>query len=56
VTIAKWLTPNGRSITDLGIEPDYVVKITDEDKANGELELGKPDKDPQLNKAIELLK
>jgi carboxyl-terminal processing protease len=47
VTIARWLTPNGISISDGGLTPDYEVKMTAEDvKAN---------KDPQLDKAIELL-
>ena len=55
VTIAKWLTPKGRSITDLGIEPNYEVKLP-EDPEEGTLELGKPGKDPQLDKAIELLR
>ena len=62
VTIAKWLTPKGRSISDLGIEPNYKVEIpkdTDlpaDKEGEGSLELGKPGKDPQLDKAIELLK
>lgn len=56
VTIAKWLTPNGRSITDLGIEPNHKVELTDEQKKEEVFELGKPGKDPQLDKAIELLK
>lgn len=55
VTIAKWLTPNGRSITDLGIEPNVEVKMP-EDPKEGEIELGTPGKDPQLDKALELLK
>src|SRR3989344_625256 len=55
VTIAKWLTPKGRSISDLGIEPNYKVEIP-KDVEEGTLELGKPGKDPQLDKAIELLK
>ncbi|HVU06182.1 MAG TPA: S41 family peptidase [Candidatus Paceibacterota bacterium] len=47
VTIAKWLTPNGNSISKLGITPDYVVELTDADiKAN---------RDPQMDKAVELL-
>ena len=54
--ITKWFTPKGRSISELGIEPDYKVEITEEYKAKGELEGGKPGKDPQLDKAIELLK
>lgn len=55
VTIAKWLTPNGRSITDLGIEPNYKVEIP-KDAEGGTLEFGKPGKDPQLDKALDLLK
>jgi carboxyl-terminal processing protease len=47
VTIARWLTPNGVSISDNGLTPDYEVNITEDDlKAN---------KDPQMDKAIELL-
>jgi carboxyl-terminal processing protease len=48
ITIAKWLTPNGRSISDEGLEPDYKVEITDKDTEAG--------RDPQMDKAIELLK
>jgi carboxyl-terminal processing protease len=48
VTIARWLTPKGRQINEVGIEPDYVVKFTDEDI--------KAQKDVQLDKAIEVLK
>jgi len=48
VTIARWLTPNGISISDGGLTPDYEVKMTlDDIKAN---------KDPQMDKAIEILK
>jgi carboxyl-terminal processing protease len=56
ITIARWLTPKGRSITDLGIDPNVESLITDEDRKNKELELGVPGKDPQLDKAIELLR
>lgn len=31
VTIAKWFTPNNRSINKVGLTPDVVVEITDED-------------------------
>ncbi|MEK7159551.1 MAG: S41 family peptidase [Patescibacteria group bacterium] len=47
VTIAKWLTPKGRSINDEGIKPDIEVKFTKEDFDQK--------KDPQLDKAIEIL-
>jgi len=48
ITIAEWLTPKGRSINENGIDPDFDVELTDEDYNN--------DKDPQLDKALELLK
>ncbi len=48
ITVAKWLTPNGRSISDEGIEPDIEVERTEEDIKN--------DRDPQLEKAIEIIR
>ncbi|NTU69353.1 S41 family peptidase [bacterium] len=45
ITIAKWLTPNGKSINEQGITPDIDVKLSDEDLNNY--------KDPQLDKALE---
>lgn len=45
ITIAHWLTPKGELITDIGLEPDIKVEITDEDFEK--------DRDPQLNRAIE---
>jgi carboxyl-terminal processing protease len=47
VTIAKWLTPDERAIQDIGLTPDHVVEMTDEDYEN--------DRDPQLDKAVEVL-
>ncbi len=47
VTIARWLTPNGNSISKLGITPQYVVPFTAEDQKN--------QTDPQMDKAVELL-
>lgn len=46
ITVAKWLTPNGRWVNDTdGFEPDFLVKMDKDD----------PTKDPQLDKALELL-
>ena len=57
VTIAKWLTPAGISISDKGIEADIEVKFSEEDlKEESKIEIGTPDKDAQLDKAIEVLK
>lgn len=47
VTVASWLTPNERSINEIGIMPDVQVKITEADAEAG--------KDPQLDKAVEIL-
>ena len=47
ITIARWLTPLGTTIHEIGIQPDYSIEITEND-----IELGL---DPQLEKAIELL-
>jgi len=47
VTIARWLTPNGRTIHEAGLEPDVVIEDP-ESEAFGE-------NDPQLAKAIEVL-
>ena len=47
VTIARWLTPNGRNVTGTGLTPDVEVKITDADTQAGI--------DTQLNKAVEML-
>ena len=46
LTIAKWLTPNQRWIHHVGIEPDVAVAVP----ANNP-----PDKDPVLDKAVQLL-
>lgn len=48
VTIARWLTPLGHSISQNGLVPDVVVEIT---KKDIEKKL-----DPQLEKAAEILK
>jgi carboxyl-terminal processing protease len=48
ITIARWLTPNGRTIHGVGLTPDYEVPVTDDDIS--------ADRDPQLDKAIEVLK
>jgi len=48
ITVAKWLTPSGLSIRDEGITPDIEVEITEEDIDEM--------RDPQLDKALELLK
>ncbi len=47
ITIAKWLTPKGDSISEVGLNPDIKIAITDTDF--------EAKKDPQLNKALEII-
>jgi C-terminal processing protease CtpA/Prc len=42
------LTPKGNLINEVGLEPDVKVEMTDKDFEAG--------KDPQLDKAIEIIK
>ena len=48
LTIAKWLTPKGRSIDDTGIQPDHVVEVTPADI--------EAERDPQKQAAVDYLK
>ncbi len=45
VTIAKWITPNGRDLNKEGLHPDIEVKMTEEDFNQN--------KDPQMEKALQ---
>ncbi len=47
ITVARWLTPKERQINGLGLQPDVVVPITQDDITNN--------RDPQLDKAVEIL-
>ena len=47
VTVARWLTPKGKSISQKGITPDIEVKMTPDDVAKG--------KDPQMAAAVKML-
>lgn len=47
ITFARWLTPNGRTIHEVGVVPDIEIELTEEDFQN--------DLDPQLEKAVEIL-
>ncbi len=48
ISIAEWLTPKGEVINKKGLVPDVEVKMSEED--------AKKQNDPQLEKAIEILK
>ncbi len=47
-TIARWYTPNDRSIDEDGVTPDEVIELTEEDFSE--------DRDPQLERALEYLR
>jgi carboxyl-terminal processing protease len=47
VTIAHWFTPKDRAIHGVGLEPDIVVPLTDDDR--------QAKRDPQLDRAVEYL-
>lgn len=47
ITVAKWLTPKGNSISEKGLTPDYIVENNKKDLLDK--------KDAQLDKAVELL-
>jgi len=44
VTVAEWLTPDGRQIAGKGLQPDVSIDLSADDAANG--------RDPQLDRAI----
>lgn len=48
ITVAKWLTPNGKQINNEGINPDIEIDLTNDDYEK--------DRDPQLDKALETLR
>ena len=48
LTIAKWLTPSGVWVHEVGLEPDFKVELTDADVNAGN--------DPQLAAALDLLR
>jgi carboxyl-terminal processing protease len=47
VTIAHWFTPKDRGIDGVGLTPDIVVPLTDDDR--------QAKRDPQLDRAVEFL-
>jgi carboxyl-terminal processing protease len=57
ITVAKYLTPNGRDINQAGIEPDVILELTEADReriADDRTIIGTLD-DPQYATALQLL-
>ncbi|HBP01422.1 MAG TPA: hypothetical protein DD454_04415 [Candidatus Moranbacteria bacterium] len=48
ITVARWLTPKGNQINEVGISPEVEVELTNEDYEN--------DRDPQLDRAFEIIR
>ena len=48
ITIAKWLTPRGKSISAVGITPDFIIEFPQQDQEEQK-------EDPQLDKALEII-
>ena len=48
ITIAKWLTPKGKSISAVGITPDFIIEFPQQDQEEQK-------EDPQLDKALEII-
>ena len=58
ITVAKWLTPNGRWVNEAqGLEPDVLVAVPKEQngQVDEEKDLPAGRQDIQLDKALELL-
>jgi carboxyl-terminal processing protease len=45
ITVAKWITPNGKNLNKDGLNPDVEVKLTDDDIKNN--------RDPQMDRALQ---
>ena len=48
ITIAKWLTPRGKSISAVGITPDFIIEFPQQDQEEQK-------EVPQLDKALEII-
>ncbi len=55
ITIAYWLTPKRTEIEKNGLVPDYIIKQENNRLSAGH-KISEKENDPQLKKAVELLK
>ena len=55
ITIAKWYTPKGNSISDNGLVPEIIIERPKKSGGEEEEKGSQPDLDPQLEKAIEIV-
>ena len=54
MTVAQYMTPNGNAVHEVGITPDVEIKLAEGD--NGMYEFADVENDPQLRKALEVMK
>ena len=53
ITVAEYLSPKGNKVHEVGITPDYVVDLPEND--NGTYDFADIEKDIQLKKALEVM-
>lgn len=56
LSVGKYYTPQGRSLTDVGVTPDQVVELSEEDAWDLYYSMLLPEEDEQLQAAIESLR
>lgn len=56
LSVGKYFTPNGKSLTDVGVTPDVAVEMEDEDYYLLYIGMLEPENDPQLQAALEVLR
>ena len=54
LSVEEYFTPNGNSLADVGIAPDVEVELSEEQQAG--FYFLAPEDDPQLQKAVEIVK
>ena len=55
LSIGKYCTPNGVSLTDVGITPDVLVEVDEETYWKIYYEMIPPEEDPQIQAALAAL-
>ena len=56
LSVGKYFTPNGRSLTDVGVTPDVVVDMDDDDYYSLYVGVLEPEDDGQLQAALEAMR
>lgn len=56
LSVGKYYTPNGESLADVGITPDHVIPLSEEEAFDLYYDLLPPEKDPHIQMALKILK